>query len=112
MRIAAQRIGAQPDDILDMAGRIVAALKLFGGEAHSKLIIEYIQSSARDMVARKNIGDAVIATFERLAADEPHRDAIFFRRFGPGSQRWSLGPGAEASTADALPDWTRSAARA
>ena len=100
MPTSLHRLGHKSDDSFDMAGRIVAALRLFGGEAHRRLVIEYIQSSSSDPGVRKNIEDAVVATFERLAADQAHDDALFYRRFGPGSQRWSLGPAADRGSAD------------
>jgi hypothetical protein len=95
MQKPAPRPAAKPDERHEMTGRLIAALQLFGGEAHRRLVLDYIRSTVGEYADPKNAEDAAIACFERLAADRPHPDALFFRRFGPGSHRWSLGPGAD-----------------
>jgi len=95
MNPLAPRPDHQLDERLEMTGRIISALRLFGGEAHRRIVLDYIVSTAGENSDPKNVEDAAIACFERLAADRAHADALFFRRFGPGSQRWSLGPAAD-----------------
>jgi hypothetical protein len=96
MQKQAPRLVPNSDEPQEMTGRRIAALRLFGGEAHRRLVLDYIRSTVGEHGDPKNAEDAAIACFERLAADRPHPDALFFRRFGPGSNRWSLGPGADA----------------
>jgi hypothetical protein len=95
MNQPAHRPDHHPDERLEMTGRITGALRLFGGEAHRRLVLDYILSTVDEGADPKNVEDAAIACFERLAADRPHAEALFFRRFGPGSHRWSLGPAAD-----------------
>jgi len=101
MPFQAPRLDHQPEDRLEMAARIIGALRLFGGEAHRRVVLDYILTTVGQGAEPKNVEDAAIACFERLAADRPHADALFFRRFGPGSHRWSLGPAADRSMTQA-----------